>query len=298
MLGQKKATKNEAKNNKTVTQIVKENQDFSILHRALVRTGLDKALQETENLTVFAPNNAAFIASGLDQAKVNNMEVKQLTDVLKYHVLGTKVSAANILEKKSLYTATLEGKNIYVSALGSGKVLVNGIEVITADLIAKNGIIHVVNKVILPPTKTIAELATITPELTELLKAVVATDLTGVLADTKKYFTVFAPINAGFKAIESVTTTLTKQQLTDVLFAHLSEKVLFAGNINNQLELPTLNQSAHLVFETTPKIGVKIKEKNDKLFSEFVNNDMGLQVDIIATNGVIHLIHEVLVPKL
>jgi len=271
----------------TVVDIVKKNPDFSILAMALERADLLNALETTQNLTVFAPNNAAFAATGLSEEAIKGMAVADLAKVLKYHVLGNKVMASDLVQAQSVIAPTLAGLNIFASTFG-GKVLINGVSVTAADAVVSNGVIHVIDKVLLPPTKTIAALASETPALAELLKAVSKAELASVLADNNKYFTVFAPVNEGFTAISKVTAKLSKEDLQKVLFAHLSDKVLFAGNINDQINLTTLHPNANLIFTINP-VMVKIKEKPTSQSTVKATN-------IIATNGIIHLIEKVLIP--
>ena len=157
---------------------------------------------------------------------------------------------------------------------------------------ATNGVIHVVEKVINLPTQNIADLVKANSELSSLLDAVTKTGLASVLAQKDQYFTVFAPVNSAFATIQTVAAGLTMDELKQVLLAHLSEKVLFAGNINNEVTLPSLNKSVNLAFSTNP-VMVKIKEKPAST-SSFKTKTT--DIDIIATNGVIHLINAVLVP--
>jgi uncharacterized surface protein with fasciclin (FAS1) repeats len=112
----------------------------------VTKANLVSTLKTTQNITVFAPTDAAFTALG--QATVDALTVPQLTDVLKYHVvaqrkLSTELTAGSV-------ATLLTGKNLTVSLMGGVKV--NNATVVIADVVATNGVIHAVDKVLLPPT--------------------------------------------------------------------------------------------------------------------------------------------------
>ena len=126
------------------------NDDFSNLVAALDATGLTVALSGEGPFTVFAPNNATFIAlmNALDLSVSDLLSIPDLKSILLYHVVSGKIMAADI--GSGAQPATLQGATIDVVASNSG-VTVNGANVVGADVVTSNGVIHVIDAVILPP---------------------------------------------------------------------------------------------------------------------------------------------------
>lgn len=134
---------------RNIVQIAAGNRQFSILVSLVKKAGLVGALSGKTKLTVFAPTNAAF--AGVPKAilaKVGSSK-KLLTEVLEYHVLPGVVPASKVLKLHS--AKTLEGSRVQFSLHG-GKRYVNGARIIKTDIGASNGIIHVINGVLLPPS--------------------------------------------------------------------------------------------------------------------------------------------------
>ena len=153
-----------------VVQLAQSDTTLSLLVTLVSKAGLADILSTTNNITVFAPTNAAFRAAGYPDAVIDALTPAQaaagFTDVLKYHVLLTKVASTDV--PASDIVPTLNGKNIYASKNANG-VFVNGKKVSKADLAASNGVVHKIDGVLLPPTKTIAELVIATSSLSTLL---------------------------------------------------------------------------------------------------------------------------------
>jgi uncharacterized surface protein with fasciclin (FAS1) repeats len=137
-----------AKANANIVQTAVSAGQFTTLVALVKKAGLVGALSGKGPLTVFAPTDAAFAkvpkatltALGKDKAK--------LQSVLLYHVVKGKVTAAKVVKLKS--AKTLEGDSLAIKVSG-GKVYVGGAQVVTADVAASNGVIHVINKVLIPP---------------------------------------------------------------------------------------------------------------------------------------------------
>jgi uncharacterized surface protein with fasciclin (FAS1) repeats len=163
--------------NQTIADIVSSNPDFSLLKQAVLKAGLVGALSDG-TLTVFAPDNAAFAASGITATAIDALSVADLTGILTYHVIGAKVSSNQVPVSDTVNP--LSGVNLYASSNANG-VFINGIKVKSADIPASNGIIHVISKVLIPPTKTIEQLAADDPELSIAAAAVVRSGLTNIM---------------------------------------------------------------------------------------------------------------------
>jgi transforming growth factor-beta-induced protein len=133
--------------NSTVVEIAVGNPDFSILVEAVTKAGLAEALSADGPFTVFAPTNDAFksLFSKLGVSGVKDLSAEQLTPILTYHVVSGKVMSTDL---SNTSVATLNGQKIKID-LSSG-VKINDSKVVAADIEGKNGVIHVIDSVLLP----------------------------------------------------------------------------------------------------------------------------------------------------
>ena len=133
--------------NKTIVEIASENSDFSTLVAAVKAAGLVETLSGTGSFTVFAPTNEAFakLPQGTVEALLKDKE--KLTKILTYHVVSGKVMASDIVGLTS--AKTVEGSDLTVR-VDNGKVMINNANVTTTDIEASNGVIHVIDTVLLP----------------------------------------------------------------------------------------------------------------------------------------------------
>lgn len=280
----------------TVTDIVLSNSDFSILRAAVEYAGLADALRGG-TLTVFAPTNAAFQASGFaDAAAITALPVATVQTVLQYHVLGSTVNASQIAVGTNAAVSTLAGINVFVSKpTASSGVSVNNARVVTADVQADNGVIHVIDRVLLPPTQNLLEIAQGNPSFTYLVAAATRAAssnpvIVAALTSTTDAYTVFAPTNdafiaAGFPTIAAIQAadpaTLAAVVLYHVVPGRAFSPILTTGNVGaasgGQL---ALNVSS----------GVTVTGKGNTQASKVIT------ADILATNGVVHVIDRVLLP--
>jgi len=264
---------------------------FTTLVAALQAAELVDALKAEGPFTVFAPTDDAFAA--LPEGTLDSLllpENKQtLTDILLYHVVEGKVMAADVTGLKS--ATTLLGKDVTVK-VDMGNVYINDAKVIITDIETSNGVIHVVDAVILPPTEeaasnTIVDIAVADGRFTTLVAAVTAADLVETLSGEGP-FTVFAPTDDAFAALpegtlDSLLLPENKQQLTDILLYHVvSGKVMAA-------DVVTLSSATTVLGKD-----VTITVKDGKVF---LNDTVEVIItDIEASNGVIHVIDAVLLP--
>jgi uncharacterized surface protein with fasciclin (FAS1) repeats len=131
----------------TVVEIAVSNPDFSILVEAVTKAGLAEALSAEGPFTVFAPTNAAFnnLFSQLGVSGIKDLSAEQLTPILTYHVVSGKVMSTDL---SNTSVATLNGQKIKVDL--SNGVKINDSNVVAADISGKNGVIHVIDQVLLP----------------------------------------------------------------------------------------------------------------------------------------------------
>merc|ERR1712046_84647 len=200
-----------AKPNKTIVELAQATPDLSTLVAAVVAGNLTDTLSSAGPLTVFAPTNDAFasLPNGTLDSLLKPENKDQLVDILLVHVLDGQVLSTDL--KPAQVVPTVEGQSLTITAVGGIVQIISHAgsvaQVSTADVLASNGGVHIVNSVLLPgpalaakPNKTIVELAQATPDLSTLVAAVVAGNLTDTLSGAGP-FTVFAPTNDAFAKI-------------------------------------------------------------------------------------------------
>jgi uncharacterized surface protein with fasciclin (FAS1) repeats len=267
---------------------------FTTLVAAVQAAELVDTLKGEGPFTVFAPTDDAFAA--LPEGTLDSLllpENKQaLTDILLYHVVSGKVMAADVTALTS--ATTVLGKDVTVK-VDMGNVYINEAQVVITDIATSNGVIHVINAVLLPPAdeaameekNTIVDIAVADGRFTTLVAALTAADLVETLSGEGP-FTVFAPTDDAFAALPAGTldTLLlpeSKQALTDILLYHVvSGKVMAA-------DVVTLSGATTVLGKD-----VTITVKDGKVF---LNDTVQVIItDIEASNGVIHVIDAVLLP--
>ena len=282
-------------NDPDIVQLAQANPDLSILAEAVVAADLVGTLKGPGPLTVFAPTNAAFAAllTELGMTKAQLLADKALlTTVLTYHVLPGTVRRADIPLGKAV--TTVQGGIFKVDAAGStlsitdGRNRVAGIS--ATDVQAFNGVVHVIDKVLLPANKNIVQTAQSLPNFSILVEAVVAANLQGTLSGTGP-LTVFAPTNAAFAAL------LTELGVSkDAL---LADKALLT-------KVLTYHVLAGRVLKADVPVGAPITTVQGDSFtinaSLAITDQRGRSANIVATdvltsNGVIHAIDKVILPK-
>jgi uncharacterized surface protein with fasciclin (FAS1) repeats len=272
-----------------IVELAQSDTTLSILVSAVTKAGLANTLATTPNLTVFAPNNAAFRAAGYPQSVIDGLTPDQVTTILTptltYHVLGSIVKAIDVPTSDAV--ATLNGKNLYASKNTNG-VFVNGKKVITADLVASNGVVHIINGVMLAPSQTITEIVVGNPNFSLLEAAVIRAGLAATLGGPGK-FTVFAPVNTGFPAsldTEAEINAAPVAAVAGIVGSHAFGTNVFASDLVAGVTGATVNPVTTLTVGLTPP-AVKITGS-----ASAASNITA--VDIVATNGVIHVIDKVL----
>lgn len=279
----------------TITDVAAANEDFSMLVTALKATGLDVALaDETKTYTVFAPTNAAFELLGSDT--INNLinnNTDQLSNILTYHVYVGEVNASAAVGLAGSKVEMLNGNYVGLSLDGSN-LLVNTATVIQTDIQTDNGIIHVIDAVLIPPseaatpTMNIVETAIANGSFTTLVELLEATNLVGALEDSSVNYTVFAPTDAAFDMIDEETLNLLLDN-TDVLSSILTQHVItspvdaVSAYALNGNDAQTLSQAM---------IPIAINSTTDML--TFGGANVVIK-DIQTTNGIIHVIDMVII---
>lgn len=269
----------------TIAEYALSNNNFSILVQALTKAELVDALNGSGNFTVFAPTNAAFTAlfAELGISGIADLSKETLTPILLYHVLGTEAKSSMI--SSGYYSTLSPAQGSFLSLkvdVSSGVKLNKNTSVMTADVDVKNGVIHAIDKVLLPPS--VVDQALNNDNFTILVQAVVKAGLVDVLNGTGP-FTIFAPTNAAFQALFSTLgisgiADLTAEQLTPILTYHV-----VSGNVLSTMltagTVQTLNGPITVSLSPAPAINTNAKI---------------VATDVQGSNGVIHVIDQVLLP--
>lgn len=273
----------------TIANVINTNANFSIIKTAVDKVGLGNLLVAGK-LTVFIPDNDAFAASGITTASLNTLSTIDLTNLLKYHILNKKVLSADLPAGDTI--TTLHGKNIFVSKSTNG-LFVNGLKIKTSDIQTTNGVIHVIEKVLTAPVKTIKEQVADNANLTLFAAALLKAGLSDSLHLRGKY-TVFAPNNLAFQAAGLGTVAAIQAAPTatikNLIRYHIVSTHVFTNDFVNKAVLTSL-QGGNLIIGTNPlsvKINSSTAPASNLVFSGGIN--------LMATNGVIHIIDRVLKP--
>ncbi len=275
---------------KSVVQIASEDDNFSILEEALVKADLVSALEGDGPFTVFAPTNAAFemLFETLNVTGIEDLSAEALTPILLYHVLSGKAMSTDISTGyyETLSNATQDNKGIVLYAMvGNGVMINNSITVTQADVNASNGVIHIIDKVMLPPT--VVDIAIQNENFSTLVAAVVKAGLVDALI-AEGPFTIFAPTNAAFDAAFTALNIsglddLSAEALTPILLYHVVPGNVLASEVSAGM-VQTLN--------TESSISISVSEQGVMLD----NTATVIATDVQGSNGVIHVIDNVILP--
>ena len=271
-----------------VYDIVSNSTDHTTLKTAIDACSLDGVLSGPGPFTLFAPTDAAFnlLPAGTVTALLN--DIVQLTNILKHHVVADSVMST-MLTNGQIVT-TLFGTDVTVTINANG-VFIDNAQVTVADIVADNGVVHVIDAVLLPPTplNTVYDIVSNSNnpnyDLTTLKTAIDACSLDGVLSGPGP-FTLFAPTDAAFNLLPAGTVTALLNdipQLTDILKHHVVADSVMSTMLTNGQIVTTL-----LATDVTVTINAN---------GAFIDNAQVKVADLVADNGVVHVIDAVLLPN-
>jgi transforming growth factor-beta-induced protein len=282
---QKDDDNNDNMNNtpKSIAAIASADPQFSILVQALTKADLATTLGQSGTYTVFAPTNEAFNAlfAKLGVSGIDQLSADALRPILLYHVLGSKAVSSGLT---SGYVSTLSpaiaGRFVSLKVDVAAGVKLNSTSTVTkADIMASNGVIHVIDQVLLPPT--VADLAVANSSFTTLVSALSASGLVPALSDPAGTFTVFAPTNEAFAQLTSVP-----EDLKPILLYHVLGSTVYANGVTTGYAKTLSTYMTHpMDIYINTASGVKIN-----------NSASVVLADVVGTNGVIHVIDKVLLP--
>jgi len=267
----------------SIAKIASADPQFSILVQALTKANLASTLDQSGSYTVFAPTNAAFTAlfTKLGVSGIDQLSAETLKPILLYHVIGSKAISTGL---SSGYISTLSpafgDKFVSLKVDVSGGVKLNSSSMVTkADVMASNGVIHVIDKVLLPPT--VADLAVANNDFSTLVSAVSSAGLVPALSDPSANLTVFAPTNAAFAKLASLPS-----DLKPILLYHVLGSTVYANQVaTGYVKTLSTYMSKPMDIYLNASSGVKINNTANVVLA-----------DVVGTNGVIHVIDNVLLP--
>ena len=299
----------------TIVEPAYFSKDFSILTQAVVTAGLlETLINPASNFTLFAPTDAAFAAAGI--TSLAGLTANDLTPILTYHVIGSRVYGNGLPATGSAVTTL--GGNFYLS-INSNGAFINGLSKVTVatlpggSLDYGNGVVHVINRTLLPPKKNIVEIAVAASqaspgaEFGQLVAALIAVEndpgaanLVTILSGTGP-FTVFAPTDAAFQALYTLAGVADFNALVAAVGIPVIEAVLKYHVVGARVfstDLPNLasNVVTSLGGTFTLNLGALTITDTDQALGLNTPDAKITGTDILGTNGVIHVIDKVILP--
>jgi len=280
----------------TISDVVANDAGLSTLESALVKANLTSTLSGTGPFTLFAPTNDGFTNAGITSDVLNSISTEDLSNLLLYHVIPSSVPAASVPAGPNAKVIVANGDSVFVTNNSNG-VFINGIKVIEADITASNGIIHKLNNVLIPASGNIVETAQADTAFSYLVAAVLrastgSVDVVGILSGSN-ILTVFAPTNNAFRAAGFATIDAINAADPDLLAGIVAYHVI-AGRIFSS-DLTDGAMPATLAGGATVTIGVSASGATVKGMSNTAASNI-TKANIVATNGVVHVIDQVLLP--
>lgn len=282
----------------TIVEVPLFRKDYSILTAALVKAELVETLLTAGPFTVFAPNNDAFEASGI--TSLDGLSKEDLTPILLYHVVGDEVLSSGLPSDGVVSTLNNGGFSKFFLSYGDN-VFINGSSMITdVDISKSNGVIHTIDRTLVPPTQSVVDIAVAlsqaseNPEFTTLVSLLTDPDQAGVLevlSDEDGNFTIFAPTDAAFEEISTVTSTLSDEQISTVLSYHVIADRIYSTDLADGVQPETVGGQTLAVNINGGSVTLADKDSNNEDATVVLVNVNGI-------NGVIHVIDKVLIPTL
>jgi transforming growth factor-beta-induced protein len=286
-IGVSASTAARGETNQNIVQTALAAGQFKTLASLLDKAGLVDTLSTGGPFTVFAPTDAAFAKVPKATLDALAADPAKLKSVLLYHVVSGRVTAADVVKLES--AKTLGGPSLAIKVV-NGSVFVGGAKVATPDVMASNGVIHVIDSVLIPAaaspaSKNIVQTAVAAGKFKTLASLLTKAGLAGTLQG-KGPFTVFAPTDAAFAKVPKATLAALgkdKAKLRAVLLYHVVKGKVTAASVVKLASAKTLNGQSVAIRVTGGKV--------------FVGGARVTTADVMASNGVIHVIDKVLIPR-
>lgn len=270
-----------------IVEVAQSDTNFTTFTPVLEQTGLSTTLEGDGPFTVFAPTNEAF--NNLPDGFLDELSNEQLTEILSYHVIQNEISSGDF-EPEDTEQSLLNEAELFITSNGS--ITVNDEStVVGPDIDASNGIIHSINRVLLPDAYSdvyaiIAKRYTLQNAQQAIQDAAL---VESVQQDTPEGYTIFTPDNDAFNTLpEDTLAGLTQEELQDLLTYHVLPNTVLSTDLVAFQTVETLNGDS-LLIEVADET-VSITDKNGNTY-EVINPDL------VGTNGVVHIINGVLIPS-
>ncbi|MDF1694326.1 MAG: fasciclin domain-containing protein [Saprospiraceae bacterium] len=267
----------------SVVDVVVNSPDHTTLEAAVIAADLAGTLSGNGPFTLFAPTDDAFAAlpEGTVEALLEDPQ-GALTDILLYHAVAGKALSTDLSDGQTI--TTINGKDVTVTINMDG-VFINDAQVTVADIETDNGVVHVIDAVLLPPSNTVVDIVVNSEDHNTLEAAVIAADLAGTLSGAGP-FTLFAPTDDAFAALgqETIDALLADPSgaLTDILLYHAVAGTALSTDLSDGQTITTINGKDVTVTINTDGV--------------FINEAQVTVADLVADNGVVHVINAVLLP--
>ncbi len=272
----------------TVVDVIVNSDVHNLLEAAVGAAGLVDALSGEGPFTVFAPTDDAFLAlaGALGASAEDLLALPELSDILLYHVIGAQVLSTDLTDGAT--ATTLLGEDVTVTINDDG-IFINDAQVTVADIVTDNGVVHVIDAVLLVPEPpyTVVDVI-VNSDVHNLLEAAVgAAGLVDALSGEGP-FTVFAPTDDAFIALAgalgvTAEDLLALPELTDILLYHVLGAQVLSTDLSDGATATTLN-------------GADVTVEIDCAGGIFINDAQVTVADIVTDNGVVHVIDAVLLP--
>lgn len=280
----------------TIAELATVTPDLSLLVTAVTRAELVDALGGEGSLTVFAPTNAAFAAAGITQAMIEAMPAEDLQRLLQYHVVAEALTAEQLQERDARFVPTLAENRwelpMVVVLRQNGELRINDAGVVRADLQATNGVVHQVDRVLVPPTILQMVQYAGLDQLAATVEAASPLASGQTLADVLSGagpFTIFAPVDEAFEAAQALLEGLNADEVRGVLLYHVFSTEAYERPQRVE-DFPTI-ENARVQTLLGPPAAVDATATPPTVRDATI-----VEQDVHVANGTLHLIDGVLLP--
>jgi len=279
----------------TITTVLQTANDATLFAASMAKCGLDTTFNGTGPFTVFVPTDNAFLTSGVSGTTLNNLSVDSLRKFLLYHTIAANLPSASLPAGPNAKLITASGDSVFVTTTASG-VFVNGVPTLATDIMASNGVINAMSAPLFPPVGNIMQTIQIDTSFSYLVAAIVRAsqgthDLNTMLTSGGPY-TLFAPVNYAFRSAGFATTddiiNASPDSIANIVMYNMLDGRTFTSDVTIGQTKTTLNDST-ILFTASGSTKQVTGKGNDIPASVLATN-------VMARNGVIHVIDKVLLP--
>jgi len=279
----------------SIKSILQNATDATVLSSAIARVHLDTIFNGTGPFTLFAPTNDAFTAAGLTSSVLSAMPDDTLKNLILYHTIGANLTAASLPAGPNAKIISANGDSVFVTSNANG-IFVNGVPLLSVDILASNGVIDAVSQVLFPPKGNILETIQIDTSFSYLVAAIArasqgSTRVDSLLSNGGPY-TLFAPVNNGFRAAGFATTddinNANADSIANIVLYHVLPSRIFSPDMIVGQPRVTLNDSS-IVFQLSGSVRQVKGNQNTSAAN-------ALAINIMAHNGVLFVIDQMLLP--